>query len=115
VPSTAIATRMPLNGCTLFAGALNLTQPRSGCLQIDRVHGDGEGELAPIALRLELQQGRNRQIRKMLGAIGHAVVELRRERVGCVRLAGLKAGQVEPLSAHEIRAFLVAGHELECE
>jgi len=39
--------------------------------------------LGPKILRITLQEGRNRQIRKMLDALGHEVVDLHREKVAC--------------------------------
>ena len=47
--------------------------------------------LAPSRLELVLHEGRNRQVRRMLEAVGHPVVKLRR-----VRYAGLSAGRLRP-------------------
>ncbi|MHC4948384.1 MAG: pseudouridine synthase [Planctomycetota bacterium] len=53
-------------------------------------------------LRLELHEGRNRQIRRMMARIGHPVKKLRRVRLGPLRLAGLRPGQWRHLQPREL-------------
>lgn len=53
-------------------------------------------------LGVELHEGRNRQVRRMLGQIGHAVLRLRRVRVGPLTIGGLAPGEYRPLTAHEL-------------
>ncbi len=48
-----------------------------------------------------IHEGRNRQVRRMFDALGHPVLELTRTRFGPLRLDGLPAGAVRPLTAHE--------------
>lgn len=50
----------------------------------------GVERIAPNVCEMTLQEGRNRQIRKMMSAIGYEVVELHRFRFGDVSLEGLK-------------------------
>ena len=54
-------------------------------------------------LEVVLREGRNRQIRKMLGQLGHVVLALKRESVGSLRLEGLKKGQYRHLEPEELR------------
>jgi len=56
-------------------------------------------------LRLIVHEGRNRQVRRMLDAVGFAVLQLRRERIGPVSLEGLGAGLFRPLTAEEVAAL----------
>jgi 23S rRNA pseudouridine2605 synthase/23S rRNA pseudouridine2604 synthase len=56
--------------------------------------------------RLVLREGRNRQIRKMVGSIGHRVVALRRLRMAGVRLGKLKEGQWRYLTEAEQKSLL---------
>ena len=55
-------------------------------------------------LRIKLQEGRNRQVRKMCEAIGHPVVSLKRVEVGPVKLGDLDRGEWRYLTAAEKRA-----------
>ena len=66
------------------------------------------GVLAPGVLRLAVHQGRNRQVRRMLEAVGHPVRRLVRTRIGPVSDAGLAPGQWRHLSAREVRALASA-------
>jgi len=58
---------------------------------------DGHG-----TLKLVLTEGRNREVRRMLEAVGHPVLFLRRIRFGSVNLGNLPIGQWEKMSAEEI-------------
>jgi 16S rRNA U516 pseudouridylate synthase RsuA-like enzyme len=51
---------------------------------------------------IELHEGRNRQVRRMFEAVGHAVLELRRVRVGPLTLGGLAPGASRLLTAREL-------------
>lgn len=44
-------------------------------------------------LCISLKEGRNRQVRRMMAAVGHPVLRLIRHRVGPWRLAGLEPGE----------------------
>jgi 23S rRNA pseudouridine2605 synthase len=53
-------------------------------------------------LGVELHEGRNRQVRRMLAQIGHPVLRLRRVRVGPLTLGGLAPGAYRPLTEREL-------------
>lgn len=53
--------------------------------------------------QVELKEGRNRQIRKMMETIDVEVERLRRIRFGKVQLGNLKPGQMRPLTKDELR------------
>lgn len=53
--------------------------------------------------QIELKEGRNRQIRKMMETIEVEVERLRRIRFGKVQLGNLKPGQMRPLTKDELR------------
>ena len=53
-------------------------------------------------LRIVLREGRNRQIRRMLDAVGHPVLRLVRVRVGAIHLGTLRPGHHRPLTHAEI-------------
>jgi 23S rRNA pseudouridine2605 synthase len=74
-----------------------------------------DGPTAPARARrvddeieLVLTEGRKRQVRRMLEAVGHPVIELRRVAFGPLRLAGLAPGAARRLTAREV-AELSAG------
>ena len=52
--------------------------------------------------RIVLQEGRNRQIRRMLEAVGNEVVRLHRVRMATLHLGGLETGKWRYLKAEEI-------------
>lgn len=54
---------------------------------------------------LELHEGRNRQARRMFGALGYPVRRLIRTRVGPLTLAGLAPGASRLLTAEEVAAL----------
>ncbi|MFE0441820.1 pseudouridine synthase [Aerococcus sp. NPDC058936] len=57
-------------------------------------------------IELVIHEGRNRQVRKMLEAVGHPVIKLKRERYGFLDLKGLKPGDSRTLLKHEIEELL---------
>lgn len=56
-------------------------------------------------LEMVLDEGRNREVRRLLARVGHKVQQLRRIAVGPVRLADLPTGAVRQLASKEIRAL----------
>lgn len=54
-------------------------------------------------LRLTLQTGRKREVRRLCEALGHPVVRLRRTGFGPILLRDLQPGQIRPLSRREVR------------
>lgn len=54
-------------------------------------------------LELTIHEGRNRQVRRMLEAIGHPVMKLKRERYGSLTLQGLSVGEMRELTPHEVK------------
>lgn len=54
-------------------------------------------------IQVELKEGRNRQIRKMLALFDVEVIKLRRIRFGKIQLGNLKPGQMRPLTKEELR------------
>ncbi len=56
-------------------------------------------------LLISIHEGRNRQVRRMIDAIGHQVVRLRRVGFGPVSLGSLPTGMWRPLTPEEIAAL----------
>lgn len=64
-----------------------------------------ESKKMKTRFRVSLRQGRNREIRRLFGALGHTVVELHRERVGPLSLRGLERGSYRALEPDEVRSL----------
>ena len=57
-------------------------------------------------MRVVLTEGRNRQIRRMMLALGHPVRKLRRVAIGPLKLDGLQTGQWRDLTERELRMLV---------
>ena len=57
-------------------------------------------------LEFELREGKNRQIRKMLGRFGFAVGALHRTHFGPISIDGLVEGEISPLSDVHVASLL---------
>lgn len=76
-----------------------------------------DGKTAPAKVRLikggrptslvsvTVKEGRNRQVRRMLEAVGHPVASLKRVRFGTLTLDGLQEGRWRRLTAAEVKAL----------
>jgi 23S rRNA pseudouridine2605 synthase len=60
-------------------------------------------------LEITIREGRNRQVRRMLAALGHKVRDLTRVKMGPLGLQGLTPGQYRPLTPRELRELRSAG------
>lgn len=66
------------------------------------------------AFSITIHEGRNRQIRRMLEAIGHRTLRLKREAYGNLALGALKPGEWRYLSDEEIKGlYRICGFEKE--
>jgi 23S rRNA pseudouridine2605 synthase len=63
------------------------------------------GHVAPGVLRIVVHEGRNRQVRRMLEAVGHPVRRLVRTRIGPVADPALRPGHWRMLRDSEVRAL----------
>ena len=68
--------------------------------RVERVH-DARLPRGRSLLRVAVREGKNREVRRMLAAIGHEVTRLLRVEVGGVRLGELPPGASRPLTAAE--------------
>jgi 23S rRNA pseudouridine2605 synthase len=71
--------------------------------RVARIRFDARTGLCELALIL--REGRKRQIRRALGALGHPVQDLVRVRMGPIRLGSLRAGEARRLSSRERAAL----------
>lgn len=60
-------------------------------------------------VEITMQEGRNREVRRMLAKVGHKVIQLRRIRIGAIEDPALPLGKWRKLRADEIKTLL-EGH-----
>lgn len=65
----------------------------------------GDRDSGRAELRVVIREGRHRQVRRMLQAVGHKTLALRRTGFGPLRLGRLKTGGFRVLSAGEVAAL----------
>jgi pseudouridine synthase len=80
---------------------VDLDDGRTAPAEVDYVATGGNTTM----LRLTIREGRKRQVRRMLSAIGHPVVSLRRTRFGPVELGDQPQGTVRPLTEGEVASL----------
>ncbi|MBI2873920.1 MAG: rRNA pseudouridine synthase [Firmicutes bacterium] len=91
-------------------GRRELEQLRGGILLEDGPTSPALVEVTEVqqessTLELSIHEGRKRQVRRMCGAVGHPVLELKRTRFGPLELGELAPGSWRYLSAEEIKAL----------
>ena len=101
VPKTyvAVVERPPVRDRALRAlrAGVELEDGATAPAEVRRLRAD--------ALELTIHEGRKRQVRRMCEAVGHPVRELRRVRIGPLRLGDLAPGDSRRLSADEVEAL----------
>ena len=101
-------TRLADEQLASLARGVNLDDGPTERAQVRRLR-DGDHR---TFLELTITEGRNRQVRRMLEAVGSGVLELRRTAIGPLRLEGLSLGHWRKLTADELqqlRSTLGAG------
>jgi len=76
-----------------------------GTARARRVHVVETGPVTST-VDLVLTEGRKREVRRMMSAVGHPVLRLQRTRFGPVQLGDLPPGQLRELTDQEIEALL---------
>lgn len=74
--------------------------------EVEVLHRGGRSpDRRTTTLRVVIHEGRKRQVRRMLEAVGHRVISLHRRRFGAVDDGDLPLGHARPLSDAEVRAL----------
>ncbi len=68
-------------------------------VRVKKTHGQS------AVLEIVLDEGRNREVRRLLARIGHKVLRLRRTALGPLRLGNLSPGEYRPLRSDEIQSL----------
>jgi len=91
---TADDLRQLLKGVYLSEGHV-----KARSVKRERKSGDS------VWLRIVLNEGKNREIRRMLARLGHKVLRLRRIAIGPVQLGSLASGKARRLTGEEYAAL----------
>ncbi|MFC4454932.1 pseudouridine synthase [Deinococcus sonorensis] len=83
-----------------------LDQLEDGVELEDGVTSPAQVQRAGRGLYVTLTEGRNRQVRRMLDAVGHPVTRLVRVRIGGLWLEGLESGQYRELDSRDLHDLL---------
>lgn len=76
----------------------------SGIMIDDRLTSPAKIQVLKAGLvEVQIYEGRNRQVRKMLDAINHPVVTLKRSRIGTLQIGDIKPGKYRHLRQDEIK------------
>lgn len=96
--------RVPKNLCTVLRQGVDLEDGPVRVTDCTVVDVAREHSLVEV----ELHEGRNRIVRRMLEAVGHPVEELVRTSFGPITLGSAAPGEVRVLDPHEVGALLSA-------
>ncbi|NJC27052.1 pseudouridine synthase [Neolewinella antarctica] len=77
-----------------------LTEDPNFCFPPKRIHRPNHGPTSWVSVTL--REGKYRQVRKMLAAVGHPVIRLVRVRIGRILLGDLEAGEVREMDALQV-------------
>ncbi|PYZ99187.1 pseudouridine synthase [Alteribacter lacisalsi] len=80
---------------------IELEDGKTAPAKVKMIKGNKQKDNAIV--ELTIHEGRNRQVRRMLEAIGHPVEKLKREQYGFLTLKGLNAGEFRELKPHEVK------------
>lgn len=69
--------------------------------KIEVVKNDGK----PTIVHITIEEGKKRQVRLMMAKVGYKFIDLKRVRVGCVKLGDLKSGEYRQLTPEEIKSL----------
>lgn len=101
-----VAGRISAAALRRLAAGVELEDGRTAPARVGRAAFDPPTETSRFTLTLI--EGRKRQIRRSLAALGHPVLRLVRVRMGPLELGDLAPGQARPLRPAERRALLEA-------
>jgi pseudouridine synthase len=89
----SVARPIPDSALTNLAKGLPLMGTKTRPAEVKRI--------SPRRFRIVLQEGKNRQIRRMVGKVGHQVTRLKRTRIANIKLGRLSQGAWRHLTAME--------------
>ena len=91
--------KLTASEATMLANGVELEDGMTAPARVSEVKNTKNGDSAFL---ITIHEGRNRQVRRMVDAVGHKTLYLKRERYGSLRLADLKAGEWRELTKEEV-------------
>jgi 23S rRNA pseudouridine2605 synthase len=73
--------------------------------KIHRTKSASVSQTTPGTLEIGITEGKNRQVSRMMSALGYEVISLRRISLGTLRLGELQEGQFRELTTEEVRVL----------
>jgi pseudouridine synthase len=86
----------------LLVNGVSLDDGMTAPAKVTRVRATKAGDTSFL---LSIHEGKNRQIRRMLEAVGHRTLRLKRERFGPLSIGDLKPGETRLLTQEELLAL----------
>ncbi len=86
----------------LLTNGVQLEDGMTAPARVERIRTTKTGDTSFL---ITIREGRNRQIRRMLEAVGHRTLRLKREQFGPIRLGDLKPGEKRLLTEEENAAL----------
>lgn len=91
-----------------IARLVNGVELEDGMTAPARVERAGRTVRGDSSFIITIREGRNRQVRRMIEAVGHRTLRLKRERFGPLSLGGLKPGEYRVLTEAELATLYSA-------
>lgn len=95
-----IAGRLNSEGLGRLRHGVMLEDGRTAPAKVDIISYDDTADRSKV--QLSIHEGRNRQVRRMMMAVGHDVLALKRKRFAGLDLQGLKRGMYRHLTEEEL-------------
>ncbi len=86
----------------LLVNGVQLDDGKTAPSKVEHVRPTKTGD---TSFSITIHEGRNRQIRRMLEAVGHRTLRLKRERFGPITIGQMKPGDVRRLTEREVAAL----------
>jgi pseudouridine synthase len=90
---------LTLDQAARLTNGVELEDGMTAPAHVERIRRTRTGQ---TSFEIVIREGRNRQIRRMLDAVGHKTLLLRREQVGPIKLGSLAPGQWRHLNEREL-------------
>ncbi|MEN6339337.1 MAG: pseudouridine synthase [Clostridiaceae bacterium] len=86
----------------LLVNGVQLEDGMTAPAKVEHVRATKTGD---TSFSITIHEGKNRQIRRMLEAVGHRTLRLKRERFGPITLGEMQPGEVRQLTEREVAAL----------